>query len=181
MPTKTIDTKQYALVYQIIAETAKKYYRHKNMAMLQVGNLIADLKASGNEAYKKSKEFPFEFYGRMADVLVRWFCERFGDPAYELASMSLDTIVAELHKLWAFQKEHLTQEDWSKEAFDEMMDVANELFHHSYKRVMDMLSAVIDTFEVQAKTQQATGVEVQAKIQEETQQQAETTNEPAKE
>ena len=174
---KTIDTKQYALVYQIIAETAKKYYRHKNMAMHQVGNLIADLKASGNEAYKKSKEFPFEFYGRMADVLVRWFCERFSDPTYELASMSLDTIVAELHKLWAFQKEHLAQEDWSKEAFDEMMDVANELFHHSYKRVIDMLRVVIDTFEVQAKAQQV----VEPGTQPETKQPAETSDEPAEE
>ena len=178
---KIIDTKQYALVYQIIAETAKKYYRHKDMAMLQVGNLIADLKASGNEAYKKSKEFPFEFYGRMADTLVRWFCERFSDPTYELASMSLDTIVAELHKLWAFQKEYLAQEDWSKEAFDEMMDAANELFHHSYKRVIDMLGAVIDTFEVQAKSQQATRAETQAKPQPETKQATETTNEPSKE
>ena len=177
MPTKTIDTKQYALVYQIIAETAKKYYRHKNMAMLQVGNLIADLKASGNEAYKKSKEFPFEFYGRMADTLVRWFCERFSDSIYELASMSLDTVIAELHKLWAFQKEYLTQEDWSKEAFDEMMDAANELFHHSYKRVVDMLGAVIDTFEVQAKSQQAAGSEVQP----ETKQTTEPDDEPTKE
>ena len=177
MPTKTIDTMQYALVYQIIAETAKKYYRHKDMAMLQAGNLIADLKASGNEAYKKNKEFPFEFYGRMADTLVRWFCERFSDPTYELASMSLDGVVAELHKLWAFQKEHMTQEDWSKEAFDEMMDVANELFHHSYKRVVDMLGAVIDTFEVQAKSQQAVGLETQP----ETKQATETANEPSKE
>ena len=174
---KNIDTKQYALVYQIIAETAKKYYRHKDMAMLQVGNLIADLKASGNEAYKKSKDFPFEFYGRMADILVRWFCEKFSDPTYELASMSLDGVVAELHKLWAFQKEYLKQENWSKEAFDEMMDTANELFHHSYKRVVDMLGAVIDTFEVQAKSQQAVGSETQP----ETEQTTETADEPSKE
>ena len=177
MPTKTIDTKQYALVYQIIAETAKKYYRHKNMAMLQVGNLISDLKASGNEAYKKNKEFPFEFYGRMADTLVRWFCEKFSVNISGLMSASLDTIVAELHKLWAFQKEYLAQEDWSKEAFDEMMDTANELFHHSYKRVVDMLGAVIDTFEVQAKSQQAAGAETQP----ETKQTTETADEPVEE
>ena len=140
------DISQYALVYQIIADTARKYYACKDAASFYIGNMVRELKATGNEKYKNNKAFPTKFYAEMADILVRWFWEGFKDTPAGTYSVSLEYIIANMHALWDFHKKYLQMEQ-THETIGAAMDESNREFIAKSTRIWHMVGAAVASLE----------------------------------
>ena len=140
------DTKLYGKAYKIIADSVEKYYDKAYANAFYIDSMKAELKNSGNAAWKENHDFPVKHFSLMANLMIHWFDNEF----YE--SGGVEQLIKDIKNVWAFHRKYLLVDELTEEITEKLLDdVPSYTSSKPYPIVRMCTKAMEDLYELNEK------------------------------